>query len=359
MNNKTAIIGDLHLGARGGDVYMMNFQLQYLKYFVAELKQAGITTVIQAGDFFDVRKNMNVLLMWHVINTIAPLFKDAGITCYVIDGNHDIFYRDSNNIDSNVLLETVAPDVFKIVRESREITLHGETFLLQGWINKNNMEAQINLARQSNADYLVGHLALTGFAMYKGVNSQEGLPLEPFKHFKKVYTGHYHTISQSMNIQYVGAPYHLNWADYPDGIDRGYWIHTPGQEPELMRNTEDQSLFMMYQYDPELKYEDNSLDMCKGKMVKFLVDEVTDNRRYKKFLGVVSGLDMIDYKIIDNTIVDKKENTVRIAEEDLTTDTPAVLSGYIDKLQTEGIIADAEGVKATSMDLFTRASNGK
>ena len=62
----------------------------------------------------------------------------------------------------------------------------------------------------------MGHLELNGFVATAGHVMDHGMDMDPFKKFKKVYSGHYHTRSNVGNIYYLGNPYEMFWNDCQD-----------------------------------------------------------------------------------------------------------------------------------------------
>ena len=76
--------------------------------------------------------------------------------------------------------------------------------------------------KQSQAQLCMGHFEISGFAMYRGMESHEGLDRNIFDKFAMVFSGHYHTRSSDGHIYYLGNPYELTWQDYND--QRGFHL---------------------------------------------------------------------------------------------------------------------------------------
>ena len=116
---KIAIITDQHFGARKGAAYVNNyFQKFYDDVFFPYLKKHKIDTVINMGDTFDNRRNIDIQsLEWTKVNYFDKL-QEMGITVHSVIGNHDIYYKDTNGVNSVDLL----------LREYSNIIVYGCVF---------------------------------------------------------------------------------------------------------------------------------------------------------------------------------------------------------------------------------------
>ena len=100
---KVAIITDTHYGARKGSTHLHEyFKLFYDNVFFPTLEKEGIDTVIHMGDIFDSRKSIDYQsLEWSKQVVFEPLRK---YKVYAITGNHDCYYKNTNNVNSPELL---------------------------------------------------------------------------------------------------------------------------------------------------------------------------------------------------------------------------------------------------------------
>ena len=100
---KVAIITDQHFGARKGSKFLHDyFKKFYNEVFFPYLKDNDIKVVIDMGDTFDNRRNIDLWsLEWAKENYYNKL-RDLGITVHTIVGNHTAtraFRRASRNQD--------------------------------------------------------------------------------------------------------------------------------------------------------------------------------------------------------------------------------------------------------------------
>ena len=56
---KIAILGDLHIGVKSSNEIMMRHQARFFRFFMEELKKHDCRNVIQLGDIWDNRREVN------------------------------------------------------------------------------------------------------------------------------------------------------------------------------------------------------------------------------------------------------------------------------------------------------------
>ena len=56
---KIAIIGDLHIAVKSSNEVMMRHQARFFEFFLGELKKRDVKTIIQLGDIWDNRRQVN------------------------------------------------------------------------------------------------------------------------------------------------------------------------------------------------------------------------------------------------------------------------------------------------------------
>ena len=100
---KVACITDTHYCARkSSKLFQDYFELFYKNIFFPTLEKEGIRTVLHLGDAFDNRRIIEYDgLDWTQRVVLDPL---KNYETHMIVGNHDIFLRNSNRINSPSLL---------------------------------------------------------------------------------------------------------------------------------------------------------------------------------------------------------------------------------------------------------------
>lgn len=332
-----AKIGDLHIGSRNGSRYVRDFIKNYLiNYFIPELVASDIHEVWQFGDTFDVRKFMYGRDKDWLKDELTPALKEAGIKWNGIVGNHDITLEESNRINWPSYLNELDPDVYCYYSEPTEVMIEGVKTLLLPWINKENYDASIAAIHATDAKYCFAHLELAGFKMYQSSTCDHGqIDVALLSKFDRVDTGHFHTRSMEGNIQYIGTPYHLNWEDYKDGTNRGFYVDDMRGGEVFIPNSEHQTLFRYVEYDyTKLSSDDegNWIDPewlntglgIEGQIVKVIVQNRDNAKHYEKFCDAMKRCKCIDYNFIDRTITVAAEK-VEVTEEMVATDAVEVL----------------------------------
>ena len=344
---KISILGDLHFGTRSGNEYFLDFQLKWLDYFLKECKNNGVEKIIQLGDFFDTRKSTDNQVLYALINIFIPMINKYDIKWEVLVGNHDIYYKNTNRVNTIDILEKLINNQNLFVSINSPQTKDGISLL--PWINEDNIEEIVEY-HLPESKYVFGHLELSGFPMYKGMDSTHGMDHLVFKS-KKVFSGHFHTISEKDNITYCGSPYHLTWSDEIDGTNRGFWIlDSESGDYHLVKNKEDQTLFVRYEYDDDLDYEKNSIKTkLEGKIVKVFVNKKENKKNFQTFIKLLNSYDIINLSIIDNTII-KLDESVTEESVDLESSVVELIEKYCDSQENV-----SKEVKEKTLELFKRA----
>ena len=211
---KIAIITDTHYGARKGADYIHSyFKKFYDNIFFPYLEKNNIDTIIHMGDMFDSRKSIDYQsLEWSKRVVFEPLKK---YKVHAITGNHDAYYKNTNKVNSPELL---LKDYDNIITYSNptEITVGGLDILLLPWINSENFKESKEFIDNSKSKIAMGHLEINGFKATRGHMMEDGMDVNIFSKFEKVYSGHFHTRSTDGKIYYLGNPYEMYWNDVND-----------------------------------------------------------------------------------------------------------------------------------------------
>lgn len=350
---KIAILGDTHFGVKNGDRHFLEFQKYWFEnQFFPELEKRDIKQVIQLGDWFDNRLHIKLNVLNEMLNWFPELVQKHDIQWLSLAGNHDLLYKNNNNVCSQDFLCHVLPDNFYVVKNTPLKTKFGVSII--PWINENNYEEIMSFVDKDDNPYICGHFEFANFPMYKGVLSEHGMSASLFSKYKKVFSGHYHTISDHTNVLYVGTPYHLTWADYPDGTNRGFFVFdTDTGVYELVKNEEHQTLFCVMEYDGSEKYDEEFFDPYVGSIMKIVVNTIEDDKHFKKFEKLLDKIDFIDYRVINNSIV--KNDNVVITQEVLALDTLSSMHTYISsKYEDVDLVS---GVKDLATKSYNKVNN--
>jgi len=320
---KVAIITDTHYGARkGSKLFQDYFELFYKNVFFPTLEQYGITTVIHMGDAFDSRKSIDYQSFeWAKKVVFEPLSK---YDVHLITGNHDCYYKNTNNVNSPNLLLQSYPNV-KTYSSPTEIKVGDLNVLLIPWICMENEEQSLKAIKNTKSKIAMGHLELQGFNVNRSVVMEHGLEANIFKNFTKVFSGHYHTRSDNGTVFYLGNPYEMFWNDVND--PRGFTIfdtetleHTPIDNPHRL-------FYNIYYEDTPYQMFDAS--EYENKIVKVIVRKKSDTKQFEKFIDKLYSVNVSELKIVENFQIQESEDFEAFDSED----TMSILNRYIEEAE--------------------------
>ena len=159
---------------------------------------------------------------------------ESKICMDIIPGNHDIFHKNTNEVNSLKELLSSYSNI-NIIEQPEIKTYDNIRFLFLPWLNGENYQPFMKWVSENDADILLGHLELAGFPMYAGVQNQHGMEADLFKKFKQTWSGHFHHRSSKGNIHYLGTQYELTQSDAGDA--KGFHIFdTETQTLEFQKN---------------------------------------------------------------------------------------------------------------------------
>lgn len=320
-----AIITDTHYNfKKGNKVFHDYFEKFYNNIFFPTLKQKKIDTVIHLGDMFDNRKSTDYWSFEWTKKVILEPLKNYNF--HVIVGNHDIFYKNTNKLNSPELLLNEYKNI-KIYSSPQEVEIGGLKILFVPWISSENEENTSSIVESTDAKVAMGHLELGGFYVYKGHIQENTKHNDYFKKFKKVFSGHYHTRSDDGRIYYLGNPYQLYWNDYNDR--RGFVLFdTETLKIDYVNNPYE--MFKIINYD-----EDNipkDLSNYENCIVKIVIKNKISIKKYEKFFDSLLKSKPYEVKVVEKVeIIKDLENEESISTED----TLSLLKKYIDESETQ------------------------
>ena len=339
---RVAIITDTHYGARKGSKHLHDyFELFYKNIFFPSLEEHKIDTVVHMGDIFDSRKSIDLQsLEWSKRVVFDPLKK---YKVYAITGNHDCYYKNTNDVNSPELLLKDYSNI-KLYSKVSEIKLGKLKVLMLPWINSENYDESLKHIKKTTSKVVMGHLELNGFMSTRGHMMETGMDINIFDKFEKVLSGHFHTRSENGKIFYLGNPYEMFWNDVND--PRGFTIF----DTETLTHT---SIDNPYKLFYNIYYEDTNYKLFnateyENKIVKVIVRKKTKVKDFDKFIDKLYSVGVQDLKIIENFDIQENED-FDIDEEE---NTLSILNRYIDESEFN---YDKNVIKGIFEDLYRQA----
>lgn len=340
---KIGVITDTHWSARKSSRHLHDyFELFYKNIFFPSLEKEGIKTVIHMGDAFDNRKSIDFWgLDWTRRVVLDPLSK---YEVHMIVGNHDIFLRNSTEINSPSLLLKDYPNI-KVYSSPTNTKIAGIDTTIVPWICDDNYDQTLNIIQKSNAKVAFGHLELQGFKVNRNlVMDDHGLNPDIFDKFQKVYSGHYHTRSDNGKVFYLGNPYEMYWSDVND--PRGFHIF---DTETLAHKSIDNPYKLFYNiYYEDTPYQLFNATEYENKIVKVIVRKKSDPKSFEKFIDKLYNAKIQELKIIENFYIQENEDFTVYEEEN----TLSILNRYIDEAEIQ---LDKNTIKGIFQKLYQQS----
>ena len=340
---RIACLTDTHWTARKSSRHLHDyFELFYKNIFFPALEEQGVEIVVHMGDAFDNRKSIDFWgLDWTRRVVLEPLRK---YEVHMIVGNHDIFLRNSTEINAPELLLKDYPNI-KTYSSPTNTKVGGIDMTFIPWICSENYDETLKVIKKSKAKIAMGHLELQGFRVNKHLIMEEhGLDPNIFTKFQKVFSGHYHTRSDNGRIFYLGNPYEMYWTDVND--TRGFHIfdtetfeHTPINNPY--------KLFYNIYYD-DTPHQMFDVTEYANKIVKVIVRKKSKQKEFDKFIDKLYKVGIQDLKIVENFDIQENEDFVIDEEEN----TISILNRYIDESECN---FDKNVIKGIFQDLYQQS----
>ena len=269
------IVGDSHFGKKHFSLPLFENQLKFWEEIVKKASELNIP-IISTGDLFDNRINIDINFFDKFVEKFIGLLKEYNVTFYNILGNHDIYYRNTKNVNLVKHLEKFYDKFYNI----EEITNIDNITLVPWIINKEDIPKDYN-------DIVIGHFE------FKNIDKLVQGTLDPkvFSKAKLILSGHYHNYSKKDNIIYVGTPYQLDWGDYKQ--KKGFYILNENTlELEFFENKVSKK-FIKLKYDDSFVKSADSLSNENNKPL--IISGYTDEDLY-------FSIDEIPFDILENNI---------------------------------------------------------
>ena len=351
---KIALITDTHFGARNDSIIFNDFFYKFWEEtFFPYLQNNNIDVVVHLGDVMDRRKFVSYKIAQDFREKFLQIFDDNNIHLKMIVGNHDIYYRNTNNVNS--LNELVGRHPYGrynniyIYDECVTLDFDDVPIMLIPWINNENFESTLVKINNTKAQIAMGHLEINGFEMHSGHFAEGGYDKEIFNKFDMVFSGHFHKKSDNGQIFYLGSTYQMTWSDYD--CSRGFHVFDT-KTRELERVVNPHTIFKRIYYDDRnFNYTSNfDFDSVVQKYTKVVVVNKSDLYQFDMFIDKLLKCNTYDVKIVEDfsdlnpenvsdNVVEKSEDTVSLLENyvnelDITLD-KSRLSGMMKSLYLE------------------------
>ena len=213
------LISDTHLGVRSNSREWMDiiedfFRNNLIPLLKKEAKPGDI--LVHCGDIFDSRQSINL----YILNKGLEIFEDIKkiLPVYMIVGNHDIFMKYSNEINSLKVFKHMSG--ITIYQEPTLVRLGNKKALFIPWVDKPEEFAEV--VNKHQADLMFCHTDIKGMSFNKFVKIEDGNDPDILAKFQRVYSGHIHYAQKFKNVRMLGSPYELTRSD--GGNSKAIWL---------------------------------------------------------------------------------------------------------------------------------------
>jgi len=347
---KIAILNDTHAGIRNSSDIFMDYQERfYNEVFFPHLLENDIKHILHLGDYYDNRKTVNFKALSHNRKIFLEPMRKHGITMDIIPGNHDVYYKNTNELNSLKELQGHYMNEVNLVLEPSVLNYDGVKVALIPWINQENEEDTLKFLSKCKADIVGAHLELQGFEMQKGMPCQDGMDKKHFDRFEMVLSGHFHAKSSQGNIHYLGSQMEFFWNDCNDA-KYFHVFDTETRELESIRNPI--TIFEKIYYDHENMNKFKDLSYLDNKFVKLIVVNKGDPYEFERFVDRVQAQKIHELKIAEDFKEFIGEN---VEDENISVeDTQTLVFNYIDAVNTD---LDRDRIKKEVSDLMKEAQS--
>jgi len=347
---KLPIICDTHFGARNDSpIYLDHFMQFFDKVFFPWVELHRPASILHLGDFMDRRKFVNYATLNAVRERFIKPLQASGAEMHCILGNHDIFYKNTSQVNS---LQELFSGQFIVHNEPCVQVFDGRPIALLPWINQENEAQSLKFIKTAKSDILCGHLELNGYNVLKNLPFEGGMNSDLFNKFYAVYSGHFHCRHSKGNIHYLGCPYQITMNDF--GETRGFHVlDTDTGDLEFVANP--YTIYSQIEYDDTESESTNPIlapeKLIRGKFVRVIVHAKTKPYLFERFIESLYSMNPHNVIIVEDLTPDIQEDEA----VDLKEDTFTIINREIEGLQN----VDIGRLKTFLRELYTETQNSQ
>lgn len=337
------LISDTHLGVRSNSREWMESIEGYFYDFliptIQENYQPG-DILVHCGDIFESRQSINL----YVLNKALEIFERLSsiLPVYMICGNHDIFMKYTNEINSLKVFKNFKN--ITVYEEPIEAMIGNTQVVFMPWRDTHEQEAEV--LSELNGEILFCHTDVKGFSFNRIQKIDGGNDIEAFGKFRRVYSGHIHFSQKYKNVRMLGCPYELTRSD--TGNPKNIWLLDLATDTETSFENTYSPRFIKMKLERVLEMTITDLqEIFKNNYVDILVDASWSMKfPFSQFIEKFTGYRKINYVITASDEVDENGDYVESSSDEIN----------LLQLITEHIegLPYGEGVKEKLLSVSTR-----
>jgi DNA repair exonuclease SbcCD nuclease subunit len=353
---KVAIVGDSHFGVRGdSQIFHDHYAKFYKEQFFPYCEENKISHVIQTGDLFDRRKFINFNTLHLCKDYFFDMFEKTGMVLVSYLGNHDVYYKNTLQVNSPelTLREYIDAGHIIIIKKEQELVLGNVSVDIIPWICQDNERDIKAFIGASKNQICFGHFEIEGFSMEKGSVCYEGMKREDLSKYEMVISGHFHHRSTDGHIFYVGTPYEMTWADWDD--PRGFHIFdTDTRELKFIPNP--LVMFHKVVYDDTQEtittIDNKDYSEFTNHYVKIIVQKKNSAVLFDRFISNFYQANPADLSVVEDFTEYSSLTDLMADGLDQGDNTSTILDRYVDGIE---VGLDKDKMKSTMRKIYNEA----
>lgn len=321
-------------GARSDDEHIAARQRQFFtQEFFPYCYTNDITRIFVLGDVFERRKVIDFKTLDHFEECFMKQIADDKYDLYISSGNHDVFHKSTNKLNSlDLLIGDRALQLY--TTKPAQLSFGGTWIGVIPWMTEDNWDECIKFIETTSCPIIFGHFDIVGGLLNPGYASTFGLDPVLFNRFDLVVSGHYHTKSQIGNVHYLGTQYQMDWHDY--GQVKGFHVFDSTTKTIEFIPSNLEPLFLKATYPEQVD--------ATAKHVKLYVPEPSNET--EDWIKRIKAQSPIEVEVFEGTVV----------TQDITsTDDNQEADSIIEQVLDSQTIDMKDKVKGMLLDLYKEA----
>lgn len=157
IKGKVLVFTDLHLGIKSGSKSRLAICINAIKEIISYIKNNDISTCLFLGDWHHVRVSTENNVMNVSYKLMSALAKHCKVYCLL--GNHDIYMKNSVDINSLVIFNNIAN--VKILDKVTEVSINGNNSIFVPWLG------DVSAYDKESYDMMFGHFDVSSKYLIK------------------------------------------------------------------------------------------------------------------------------------------------------------------------------------------------
>jgi len=272
LTKKSLLFADLHLGVHQNSPKWHQLGLQWSDWAKKIAVQEGAESIICLGDYFHDRDQIDVSTL-DIARKILNNFSDYNV--YLITGNHDIYFKEKNDVTSLHVFQGY-PYV-NVINNTTSFKYQDKQINMVPWTDSND-------EKNFEADVILTHAEFKHFRMNNSKFCEDGVDLEKYNEKERfILAGHFH-ISDVRKIGkstagYLGNPFQHTFAD----INNNKYVYILDLENMDLKKFENE-------FSPRheiLRYSKKETPKRKNSIVRVIFDVPDTTEKYTSFASQI------------------------------------------------------------------------